>query len=146
MEVEAECNNGACQCLCPRRESQQVSAPLINALTWANGSFTYSPGAFQTAASVQVPRASDSACEPLKRSTSAPYSPLGLLDVSHIGFQRQIFCSLSLYCRPQGLRCLMQHRNSSLFRVKLQICKIPPNCGHRGKCGFFFVRPHLCHS
>lgn len=46
---------------------------------------------FQTAASALGPRGSESVCEPFKSGSSVLYSPLGLLDVSLIGFQSEMF-------------------------------------------------------
>lgn len=54
-------------------------------------SFMCSLGAFQIAAFVLVSRVTKSACEPFKRSISVSYSPLGLLDVSPVGVQSQMF-------------------------------------------------------
>ena len=51
-------------------------------------------GTFQTAAFTLVPRASESAREPFKRNVSVPYSPLGPLDVSPVGFPSQTFWGL----------------------------------------------------
>lgn len=76
-------------------ESPNTLLPLLQ--MWKiskRNSFTYSLGIILTAAFLLVPGASGSVCELFNRSTSVPYSPYGLLDVSPIGFPTQTFWGL----------------------------------------------------
>lgn len=68
-------------------ESPIKSYPSIRCF-WINKSisFTYSLGAFETAAFALGLGASEYVCEPLKSRISIPYAPLVLEGVSPIGF------------------------------------------------------------
>ena len=69
-------------CICQSSRSFKISTCI---------SFTYSLSAFQTAVSRLGPGASESACKPFDRCFSVCYSPLGLVEASPFGSQRQMF-------------------------------------------------------
>lgn len=81
---------------------ESPSAPLAYALRSAN--FTYRLYTFKTATFVMVPEVSRSAFKLFKRSTLVPYSTLGFLDVSLIGFKSQTFLGFVSSLQVSGIR------------------------------------------
>ena len=76
----------------------------------------------------------------LRAGLSAPSSLLGLLEVSPIGFQSQMFWGL--ICLVLWLWCLMWGVNPLLLREKLRICEILLIVGHHA-VGGVLSRPFL---
>lgn len=80
-------NNGTLQPLCLRKIPSNFCLSSRCFKISNSISFTSNPIASQTAVSALIPGTSESMREPLKRSISDPYNPVGPLDVSLIGFQ-----------------------------------------------------------
>lgn len=82
----------------------------------------------------------ESVYESIKTRISVFYSPLGLLDVSPIGFQSWLFWASSLQCNFQELElgCLMWGLNPLFLRNTFLFVRSLPLVGYHARGKFFF--------
>lgn len=84
---------------------------------------------FQTVAFSLAPGVRESTCKLFKSGISILYTDVVLLDINPIGFQSQTFRDSSLWCRSQGLGCLLYDTEPSFLRENICTCDIASDCG-----------------